>query len=379
MEDTFTDCPLYEQTLWVGDARNESLFAYGVFGSTDVAKRCILLAAESIESLPLIGCQVPSSWRCILPAWSFMWGISVWDYYWYTKDEKFLDEMWPYVVKNLKNAVSFLNNDGLFSWDFWNFFDWAKIDQDHKTVLHNSMFMVGAIDAAIKCGLVLNKESELNWLKQLCVKLKAAVNNFWQEPKKSYPDSVYEDGTISKSICQHTSFLSLLYDIAKPEMKKDLLDNVISPPSDMVKVGSPFAIFYMYEMLEKYGCYDFIINSIRENYLPMLDLDATTVWESFASGTLGREEFPTRSHCHGWSSAPLYFFNRVILGIRAVSAGCESFEISPFFAPNLDWAEGSFATPRGKIEVSWRRNDAGEAEVSYKAPVGVKVTLMKQQ
>jgi hypothetical protein len=379
MEDTFTDCPLYEQTLWVGDARNESLFAYGVFGSTDVAKRCILLAAESIESLPLIGCQVPSSWMCILPAWSFMWGISVWEYYWYTKDEKFLAEMWPYVVKNLKKAVGFLNNNGLFSADFWNFFDWAKIDQDHKTVLHNSMFMVGAIDAAIKCGLVLNKESELNWLKQLCVKLKAVANNFWQEPKKSYPDSVYEDGTISKSICQHTSFLSLLYDIAKPEMKNDLLNNVISPPSDMVKVGSPFAIFYMYEMLEKYGCYDFIINSIRENYLPMLDLDATTVWESFASGTLSQEEFPTRSHCHGWSSAPLYFFNRVILGIRAVSAGCESFEISPFFAPNLDWAEGSFATPRGKIEVSWRRNDAGQTEVSYKAPVGVKVIFVEQK
>ena len=158
-------------------------------------------------------------------------------------------------------------------------------------------------------------------------------------------------------------------------MKKDLLNNVISPPSDMVKVGSPFAIFYMYEMLEKYGCYDFIINSIRENYLPMLDSDATTVWESFASGTLGREEFPTRSHCHGWSSAPLYFFNRVILGIRAVSAGGESFEISPFFAPNLDWAEGSFAAPMGKVEVSWRRNSAGETEVSYKAPVGVEVKL----
>ena len=28
MEDTFTDCPLYEQTLWVGDARNEALYAY---------------------------------------------------------------------------------------------------------------------------------------------------------------------------------------------------------------------------------------------------------------------------------------------------------------------------------------------------------------
>ena len=33
MEDTYTDCPLYDQTLWVGDARNEALFAFPVFGA----------------------------------------------------------------------------------------------------------------------------------------------------------------------------------------------------------------------------------------------------------------------------------------------------------------------------------------------------------
>ena len=28
MEDTYTDCPLYEQTAWVGDLRNEALVGY---------------------------------------------------------------------------------------------------------------------------------------------------------------------------------------------------------------------------------------------------------------------------------------------------------------------------------------------------------------
>ncbi|MDD5597418.1 MAG: alpha-L-rhamnosidase N-terminal domain-containing protein, partial [Victivallaceae bacterium] len=51
MEDTFTDCPLYEQTLWVGDARNEALFAYPVFGAWDLSRRCIRIAAESLARL----------------------------------------------------------------------------------------------------------------------------------------------------------------------------------------------------------------------------------------------------------------------------------------------------------------------------------------
>ena len=33
MEDTFSDCPLYEQTHWVGDAANESLLAYPVLAA----------------------------------------------------------------------------------------------------------------------------------------------------------------------------------------------------------------------------------------------------------------------------------------------------------------------------------------------------------
>ena len=87
MEDTFTDCPLYEQTHWVGDARNESLLGYAVFGPTDLGRRCIRITGQSLERYPIAGCQTPSWWDVLLPAWSFLWGISAWDYYWYTGDD----------------------------------------------------------------------------------------------------------------------------------------------------------------------------------------------------------------------------------------------------------------------------------------------------
>jgi len=138
MEDTFTDCPLYEQTLWVGDARNESLFAYTTFGATDLARRCITLAGQSLERYPLAGCQVPSSWDCLLPAWSFLWGISVWDYYEYTGDRNFLQSVWGWVLGNLQGAEARLDERGLFSGPYWNMFDWAGIDDKHNTVLHNT-------------------------------------------------------------------------------------------------------------------------------------------------------------------------------------------------------------------------------------------------
>jgi hypothetical protein len=43
MEDTFVDCPAYEQVFWVGDSRNEALVNYYVFGALDIVKRCLRL------------------------------------------------------------------------------------------------------------------------------------------------------------------------------------------------------------------------------------------------------------------------------------------------------------------------------------------------
>jgi hypothetical protein len=105
----------------------------------------------------------------------------------------------------------------------------------------------------------------------------------------------------------------------------------------------------------------------------MVESDASTVWESFAAGTLAKDDFPTRSHCHAWSSAPLYFFSRIILGIKQTSPGCETFEISPN-PTNLNWAKGSFATPRGVLKVSWKK-EVDKIKVDYDAPKGVDIIL----
>lgn len=375
MEDTFTDCPLYEQTLWVGDARNESLFAYTLFGGIDIARNSIEITAQSLERFPITGCQVPSGWDCLLPAWSFLWGISVWEHYWYTGDAAWLRKLWPAVWKNLQGAFGFIDKNGLFTADFWNFFDWARIDQDHECVLHNSMFLIGAMDAAVQCAAVLQKVRLADSLKNRRRELASAINRFWDKKRKCYPDSIHEDGTISPSASQHTSFLSLLYDIIPARCRRDAIGNLVNPRPQTVPVGSPFAMMFLLETLEKLGREKDIIQSIRNDYTPMLHLGATTVWESFARGTLQKNEFPTRSHCHAWSSAPVYFFSRIILGLRQTSPGCRTFELSPH-PLGLHFARGSVVTPHGPLSVQWQRSGR-TMEISYQAPAGVQVQFKR--
>ena len=372
MEDSYTDCPLYEQTLWVGDARNESLFAYPVFGAWDLSRRCIRIAAESIESLPMVGSQVPSCWDTLIPIWSFLWEISVWDYYFETGDKDFVREVWGAMVENLAEAERRIDSGtGLFSSPTWNLFDWSGTDISSKIVIHNSMFFVGALQAAVKCAEVLGEEElKKHWI-ELEDRLKSSINKYWNPEKSCWPDGLNDDGTALASQSIHNNFLSILYDIIDEDKREKTEKVFLDPPDSMVKVGSPFAMQYVYETLEKLDLPEQIISKFYSSYKIMIEKDATTVWEVFANSLPGREL--TRSHCHGWSSSPNYFLSRIVLGIKMTEAGAGAFTVSPNIN-GFEWASGSRATVLGEVKVSWKKEN-GVLKIKAAAPEGVKLTF----
>ena len=370
MEDSFTDCPLYEQTLWVGDARNEALFAYPVFGAWDLSRRCSRITAESLETLPMAGSQVPSCWDTIIPIWSFLWGISVWDYYFETGEEDLLREVWPAIVENLAEAERRLDDKtGLFSSSTWNMFDWSGSKTGYNIVIHNTMFMIGALQAAVKCAEVLRENALVDKWSKLIDTLKVTVNNYYDEERGCWPDSLDDDKKPIDSYSIHGNFLSILYDIVDADKIEKVEKVLFDPPEYMVKVGSPFAMQYMYETLDKLGMQNDILKRFYSSYNPMLEHDATTVWETYA-GSLGGLEL-TRSHCHGWSSSPNYFLNRIVLGIKMTKTGAEEFAISPY-VEGLEWAKGESASVLGGVKVSWKK-DGNKLVINAKAPENVKL------
>ncbi len=87
---------------------------------------------------------------------------------------------------------------------------------------------------------------------------------------------------------------------------------------------------------------------------PYLAAGATTVWEVFPTSRDHPGGFPTRSHCHAWSSAPLRFLPRIVLGILQAEAGGAAYTISPWLG-DLEWGRGAVCAERGLLEVSWRK------------------------
>ena len=136
------------------------------------------------------------------------------------------------------------------------------------------------------------------------------------------------------------------------------------------------------------------LDAIKEYFGGMLDMGATAFWEEFdlewMKNSAPVTAFPRRgetdihgdfgmhcykgyrkSLCHGWSAGPVPFLFEKILGIRFLSAGGKELEIRPHLGP-LAYAEGTYPTACGKLEVSCRKT-GGKTEVFVKAPAEIRV------
>lgn len=351
MDDVYIDS-LYEQVLWVGDARVEQLYGLRSYDARDISLRSMRLAAQSADRAPMVLSQVPSTWENIIPVWSFLWVISVWDYYFHSGDAAAVREMWPAMKKTLRGASYQMNERCLFEAPWWNLFEWAHVDNGHRTVLYNSIFLLGAVQAARRCEEVLGDADERGWLESMEQRLRWGIESLWNPQESMYHESAPCNGKLNGKFSIHPQFLAALYGAADQERGNILLEKISKPIAGVEGIASPFALQFYCEALEKFGREEEILGLFRKYYEPMVKT-GTTLWEALPDSRTTPPGFPTRSHCHGWSACPMDFLPRIVLGIRATEAGGRKFVVSP--QPHgLSEAEGCLATPFGPILVRWK-------------------------
>ncbi|SDK55333.1 MULTISPECIES: family 78 glycoside hydrolase catalytic domain [unclassified Paenibacillus] len=362
MEDTFVDCPAYEQTFWIGDSRNEALVNYYVFGATDIVKRCLRLVPGSKYQSPLYLDQVPSGWNSVIPNWTFLWTIACLEYVEHTGDREFAAEMWPNVCYTLEHYLQHLNKEGLLEIRAWNLLDWAPIDQPNNGVVtHQNQLLVMALRQAVK----LATEAEISTadplkFEQAASSLAQAINErLWDDEQSAYIDCIHADGRRSDIFSMQTQVIALLCGVAEGDRKEQLENYLDKPPVSFVPSGSPFMSFFYYEALEAMGREQVMLGDIRQNFGRMIEHGATTCWEMYPNFKENRAnpDQLTRSHCHAWSAGPAYFLGRSVLGVKRDALGWSKVRIEPVPC-GLSWARGAVPLPgAGTIEVDWRIED----------------------
>ena len=372
-EDTYTDCPTYEQTLWVGDARNEALVDLVANGDPRLSEHCLRIIGRSLDRSPIVESQVPSGWQNLLPTWTFLWMRWAQEHYQLVGNKEFGREMLAFLDRNIAGMKKAINDRGLFAMFGWNLFDWAPMDTPGDGIVThiNCLASLGLTQCA-QLARDLGDESKANDWDKAARGLADAVNkHLWSDAKNAYVDCIHADGSISKVFSQQTQTAAFISGVATGDRATKCAAAMHNPPKGFVKAGSPFFMFFLLEALVREQKYDALIDTIRDYWGKQIDAGATTFWEMYHEGS-GRL---TRSHCHGWSAAPTFFLTQYVLGVQPIEPGYARVAIAPKLG-NLAWAQGRVPTPRGVIECYWKNSDkAFELTVSLPAGVGSQIDL----
>ncbi len=344
MEDTYVDCPAYEQTYWTGDARNTALYSYYLFGARPLFLHGARLAARSLDRSPLIESMAPSAWQNVIPSWSFLHVIAGAEYLFYSGDVDGFRSIYQSLLTNMANAaarrIPTADGSRLFGMFAWNMVDWAPMEvPDSAIVAHQNAQFVWACrklaDAAEQTGNIADAKRLTAWADETV----AAINRtFWDDHERAYRDAVYRDGTRGTRFSVQTQLFCYLAGVCPGDREERVLGMIHSPPPRMVRIGSPFVHHFYLDLLDRTSRHGKLMDEIRTIWGNMLDHDATTCWEgwTFIEGDY------TRSHCHAWSSAPAYFLPTLLLGIRPKESGFRRVEIRPL-PVDTTWARGFHA------------------------------------
>lgn len=359
MQDYLWDGIKRDRLVWLGDMHPEVSVINAVFGANEVVPK----------SLDLIRERTPvTEWMNGISSYSMWWVLIHEEWYRHHGDTAYLRRQKDYLTKLLRRLAGFVDKDGRETLDGMRFLDWPTYE--NKAAVHEGLqaMMVMTMDSGARLMVVLDDEETTS----LCRETAARLREHRPEPS----------GRKSPAALLALAGLRDAKQVADVTLKKN-------GPADL----STFYGFYVLDALAEAGETDAALDFISRYWGGMLDFGATTFWEDFdlawtkdagridalvprgkkdLHGDFGAHCYLGFRHslCHGWSGGPAAWLSRRVLGIEPATPGFGEVSIRPQLG-NLQWAEGTYPTPKGIIHVRHERKADGSIESKIELPPGV--------
>ena len=365
MQETYVDCPYYEQLQYIQDTRLEMLFTYGLSADDRMALRtmedyhCSLLPDGMLQS------RYPSRRTQVIPGFALYWIMMLEDHLTLRGDASLARRYRPTIDAVLDWFDRRVDDDGLFrSMEYWPYFDWvaqwengvpdaARNDASTVQNLHLAMGLQSAARLLRATGRPAVADE---YTRRANATLEAVEAACWDEAA-----GLYREGKVLRQFSQHAQVWAVLTGLASGQRAQAILTKALD---DKALLPCSFTMmFFLFRALEKAGLYD-RTRELWDMWKSLLDLGCTTV-----------PEIPVqpRSECHAWGALALWDFPRYFLGVREAEPGWHSAVIDPQ-ALWLGDCEGIAATPQGNVHVSWRVEDR-MFHISGELPEGLVATL----
>jgi hypothetical protein len=354
--ETYFDCPYYEQLQYIGDTRIQSLISLYISGDDRLVRNAIMNFNESIFHEGLTRSRYPSANPQIIPPFSLYWVDMVNDYWTLRDDPEFIKSFLPGIENVLGWFTKRLDqNTGILGKvEYWNFVDWAV------EWPWNEETSMGGVPAG---GMRDGSSSILSMqFAYACQKAAELFRNFGQTEKaekytkisEQVTKAVYEkcwdasrgylaDTPSKKEFSMHAQIFGVLTNTIPEKDQKEFTLRFMNDKT-LIQPTMYFR-FYLTQALKKTG--------LADSYLETLGLWNDMIQKGLT--TFAENPDPARSDCHAWSASPDYDFLATVAGIRPASPGFRTVEIVPALG-KLTFIKGQMPHPAGIISYDLKRN-----------------------
>lgn len=368
-DDTFTDCPTYEQVNWNFDNRTAWLGEVLSCANTAVAWNSIVLFAEDPEMTGVVRSQYPSAWDHHIPLWSMHWILWCRDFIEATGDRESVVEIIPRIRAGLEDLLGRIGPRGLLEWPgVSHLIDYGPgRDDNHAINAGEQAILVAAFAAGAELA-VLAGEDAARWCEARDRLVQAINRELWVPAREAYADSIHADGAISPVSSQTTNAMMCLYGVTAPQRTADLARRIADQDPALVAYGSPYGLYYILEMYDALGMVEPLFAAIRKRWGDMAQAGDATMWELFADSG-GHYGFPTRSRCHPFAAYVIKYLIANLGGIRFASRGSTTCRIEPRSPQGITFCQCSVPTAHGLIRVGWNLASGGTG-LAVELPAG---------
>lgn len=367
MQESYEDCPYYEQLQYAMDTSLQMLFNYQLTDDDALARKAIRDFRLSQRADGLLSSRYPTVQAQFIPSFSFYYIFMVSEHYRRFGDKALVRENLRAIDGVLEWFGHCVDETGLLRRTmYWDFIDWATtwgktagepvVGEDCHMAIASAMYVWILRRAAELAKLCGRADTGAEYLARADKVSDAIERLCWDEER-----GLYADETNRIYFSQHMQVWCVLSGIADEKRARRIMENAVGLDT---KCTFAYAYFW-FRALEKVGLYaesESMMNRLRG----LIGLNCTTIPET--------PDAP-RSDCHAWGAIAIYEFAAVVLGVRTVSAAEKKLRI----APRIDGrthAKGTVYTGCGPVEVCWTAENGRFTLAVKSAPDAEKEILL---
>jgi alpha-L-rhamnosidase len=318
-----------EPTINLPDTRVQALATFCQTGDVSLWREAMLKLAQNVSTkISINQSDSPDSEPSALLSWVDM----VYDYWMYSGDSDLVKQVLPQLEVIVNQYKSKLAADGLLQ-SGSAFTDWDR--NSNKPVSIQAEITMHYAWALVHLGKIykyLGMESQSNDCFVQSETISTNVYNLCYDDKKSLLADTPEKTTFS----QQTNIMGIVSNTFAQTEYQQVAAKLFN--SWQLMQCSPYYKIYLFEALRKTS--DINNNKLFSDWQTMLMQGLTTTSESLIAA---------KTDCHARSTAPLYAFSNLLLGIAPMSPGFSAIAIKPHFINSIKNLKGTQKTPRGII------------------------------